>query len=368
MNRGASHGMGRAERYRAIDRLLGMAASMIGASDDPPEPPVAGAAAGAEPRGLVVGLADALEATGFGAGETFAEAARSEEGLALSALRALAEERSADALALLSVLLDDPVAATGLATQLEELGARLAGSLGQERLAVRFLERRAAYRQRYGPAHAVDLVTGLLADPEWLADVEAMLGVEVGAGPPVRLAEASGPTAEQGRWPGPRAQHQRSGFVPFAREPRTPGAPGGGPPGHHPDAHGEDEAMAYLVTLRHLDEARTASFSAHRIGWHELDSGLAGVSDLVLSFEQGAEGLLRQVDPEALSLRLFFGDGPGYDEFTTSSGSLFDVEANPTELRIYLKLRRPPAWSATGLPAAELWRQLSSCVLITEPG
>lgn len=400
--------MNRAERHLAIERLLDLAIVLVAPLDGPVEaaeappalpplalPPLALAPLALPPLALPpIALAEALEATRLDQrGTPF------DDGPAIGALRLLAEGRQAEALASLSTLLDAPLQASGLETRLEELGARLARAGGDERLALRFLERRAVYRRRHRPGHAVELGTRLLADPAWLEDLEAMLG----AGPDEDAADArvdayvgangtSGRGADQeaereagfsAEWASrpsalaplaqPSLSQAEGSFVPLAQEPDTPGGgdgrpPGGDSPTWHEDAAGRDGAMAYLVTLHHLEDARTADFSAHRIGWHELESGLAGVSDLVLSFEHGAERLLRQVDPEVLSLRLFFGEGPGYDEFSTAAGSLFDVEVNPAELRIYVKLRRPAAWSATGLPAAELWRQLSSCVLITEPG
>lgn len=295
--------------------------------------------------------------------------------LALRVLGALAGGRRDAALEDLSGLLDAPLMASGLGTRLEELGAGLATATGDDALASRFLERRAAYRLRHGAAEAVAVLAAVAAEPSWLDDLDAMLG------------DAEGRDAAQPSVPGPPSRPDApadlaalvagiaarppygSGFVPLAREPGEPdGVTGGAADGEAGDAGSRDGAMAYLVTLHHLEDARTADFSAHRIGWDELDSELDGVSDLVLSFEAGSRSLLRQVDPESMSLRLFFGDGPGYDEVSTAAGTLYDVEVNPAELRIYLKLRRPVAWTATGLSPTELWRHLRSCVLITEPG
>jgi hypothetical protein len=130
----------------------------------------------------------------------------------------------------------------------------------------------------------------------------------------------------------------------------------------------DPDTRAYVVTLRHLQDARTATFAVHRVTWHALESEDVAIADLVLAFEGDAAAMLRSLDPETLRLRLFFGDGPAYDEFATTDATLFDVEINPHEARIYLKLRRPAAWDATGLAPSDMWRHLRSCVLITEPG
>lgn len=257
---------------------------------------------------------------------------------------AVLEGRGDAALALLSPLLDEPLRTSMWGARLEAIGAELATAVGDDSLAARFRARREAYLRGYGAGHAVDALAVLASEPEWLDELEAVLAIEHDAGW----------THEQdglARVPPLAAPSVVGGFVPLAGE---------------PDVHGRDDAMAYLVTLHHLEDARTADFSSHRIGWHELDSELDGISDLVLSFEPEAESLLRQVDPDSLSLRLFFGEATGYEEVSTRVGTLYDVEVNPAESRIYLKLRRPPAWSATGLSPADLWRRLSSCVLITE--
>lgn len=396
------------ESHLAVDRLLDLAALVVAPLDDQAGEVDAAWPSGAAtaPRALAAAaLAKAVE----GLPDDPAAAWQDDLALAVGALRLVAGGRQAEALALLTGLLDTPLRSSDLEARLEELGARLSGAQGGgrgdgqgagqgdvdgversgERLALRFLERRAAYRLRYRPGHTVALVAGLAAHQAWLDDLAAMLGADPDDGAAELDAGAFGVT-DAGGEPEPRRHapsrlppHPGGGFMPFAREPGAPGDEAPRPAGGASvgDVTGgaasgdavtvgasRDGAMAYLVTLHHLEDARTADFSAHRIGWHELESGLDRVSDLVLSFERGSEPLLRQVDPEALSLRLFFGGGLGYDEFSTAAGSLFDVEVNPAELRIYVKLRRPAAWSATGLPSAELWRQLSSCVLITEPG
>lgn len=257
---------------------------------------------------------------------------------------AVLEGHGEAALAQLAPLLDEPLLTSPWAGRLEAIGADLADAVGDGSLAARFRARRDAYLRAYGAGHAVDALAALASEPGWLDELEPMLAIEHDA---PKTHEHDGP-AHVAPFAAPSTL---GGFVPLAGE---------------RDAHGRDDAVAYLVTLHHLEDARTADFSSHRIGWHELDSELDGISDLVLSFEPEAENLLRQVDPDSLSLRLFFGEATGFEEVSTRVGTLYDVEVNPAESRIYLKLRRPPAWSATGLSPADVWRRLSSCVLITE--
>jgi hypothetical protein len=258
-----------------------------------------------------------------------------ELGTATAAVRALAAGDTEPALAVLERVLDAPLLPSPLESLLEEVGALLARNADAPALAHRFLERRRAYRQRFGEGAALYGLVGLLSEPERFAQLD--LATRTGDDEP---AAASPPEA-----------HDRGvpvrGFVPFSDD-------------------GEAAASAYVVTLRHLEDATTASFAVHRVVWHDLESEDPSISDLVLAFERDARSMLRTIDPETLRLRLFFGDGPAYDEVASSDGSLFDVEVNPLEGRIYLKLVRPTAWRATELPPAELWRHLTSCVLITE--
>lgn len=294
---------------------------------------------------LVEALADmdveerptSLREAGGGAAE---QAARELE-LAREALQAIAVGEGERALGLLLPLLARPMVPSPFETALEEVGARLAMAAGDSLLATRFVERRQVYWQRFSGGAALLGLSRLLADPEAFETVAAALETALDDGDPWMPEPAAGSRA------GPKAGVE-PGFEPFAME--------------------EAQANAYVVTLRHLEDARTASFAVHRVGWHELEGDDPEVSDLVLSFEPSAADMLRGLDPEMLCLRLFFGDGPAFDEVSTADGSLFEVEINPPESRIYLKLRRPPAWSATNLAAAELWRHLRSCVLITEPG
>ncbi len=239
-----------------------------------------------------------------------------------------------EALLALRPLLDTPLRPSPFETALEDVGARLAADTGDATLLQAFLERRRAYLRRFSGGAALHGLGVLLERPDSLDALASMVdGADdepvVHAPPPLPL-------------PAP------SGFVPFGASP-------------------EPDTPAYVVTLRHLQDARTATFAVHRVVWHELESDDVTLSDLVLAFESDAAPMLRSIDPETLRLRLFFGDGPAYDEAAIAEGTLFDVEINPPEGRIYLKLRRPAAWNATELPPAALWRQLRSCVLITEP-
>lgn len=264
--------------------------------------------------------------------------------IAADVLRAIADGEAGAALGHLLHVLASPLVPSPFETALEELGARLATSLGDGVLASRFLERRRVYRDRYAGGAALVGLAGLLADPDVFDAVARALG------PPVAQADLATPEPAHVSATHPWMPLD-PGFAPFSVEEETP-----------------NQANAYVVTLRHLEDARTAGFAVHRVVWHELEGDDPEISDLVLSFETNAADMLRGLDPELLRLRLFFGDGPAFDEVATADGSLFDVEVNPPEGRIYLKLRRPAAWSATNLPAAELWRQLRSCVLIAEQG
>jgi hypothetical protein len=251
-----------------------------------------------------------------------------------AALIAINAGARADALAALLPLLDAPLRPSPFETALEEVGARVAADLGDAALLQAFLERRRAYARRFAGGAALIGMGMLLERP---ASFDS-------------LASTADEDAHEVHQPAPSLPLPApSGFVPFAAE-------------------ADPDTRAYVVTLRHLQDARTASFAVHRVAWHDLESDDVAVSDLVLAFENDAGAMLRAIDPETLRLRLFFGDGPAYDEAATAEGTLFDVEVNPPEGRIYLKLRRPAAWGATGLPVAELWRNLRSCVLITEPG
>ncbi len=275
--------------------------------------------------------------------------------IARRALWAIADGDNAKALTILSEVLEAPLRPCPFEARLEELGARLA-TADDAVLAARFLERRQIYRQRFANGEALIGLSVLVGDPEAMDALAATLepGVAAAAGwftmdaAPGFDHPATDAADVLGRSPAPAP-----GFVPFAVG----------------DEHDRPaSANAYVVTVRHLEDARTATFAVYRVNWHELEGVDPAVSDLVLSFETPAAELLRRVDPERLRLRLFFGDGPAFDELSTTDRSLFDVEVNPPENRIYLKLRRPPVWSALGLPPAELWRHLHSCVLITEPG
>ncbi len=251
-----------------------------------------------------------------------------------AALAAIAAGTRDQALVALRPLLDAPLRPSPLETTLEDLGARLAADEGDRALLHAFLERRRAYMQRFALGAALLGLEMLLERPAALDTLSTPIDGEVD-----RVVAP----------PPPPPPPSVSGFVPFAAVP-------------------DPRTAAYVVTLRHLEDARTATFAVHRVAWHDLESADVGLSDLVLAFESEAAPMLRSIDPEMLRLRLFFGDGPAYDEAATADGTLFDVEINPPEGRIYLKLRRPAAWNATGLPPAELWRHLRSCVLITEPG
>lgn len=273
----------------------------------------------------------------LGTGDHAAAAqAREELAWARSALEAIAAGAHAKALLALQPVLDAPLRPSPFETALEDVGARLASVVGDETQLQAFLARRHAYTRRFARGAALQGLGVLLERPDWLDALDTAHGPEDDE----PVARAAGPSLPL---PSP------SGFVAFAASP-------------------EPDTPAYVVTLRHLQDAPTATFAVHRVAWHDLESDDATLSDLVLAFESDAGAMLRSLDPETLRLRLFFGDGPSYDEVATANGTLFDVEVNPPEGRIYLKLRRPAAWGATGLPPAELWRNLRSCVLITEPG
>lgn len=273
-----------------------------------------------------------------GADPDTAAQARDELAWAAATVAAVAGGAPELALRVVRPILDAPLRPSPFETALEEAGARLASDAGDAPLALAFLERRRAYQSRFALGAALLGLGVLLERPAWADALEPADGADVAADAPDRGAHA---------FPTPVGAPAPSGFVPFAAaDPETP---------------------AYVVTLRHLRDARTATFAVHRVAWHDLGSDDAGLSDLVLAFENDAGPMLRAVDPERLRLRLFFGDGPAYDEAATSDGTLFDVEVNPPEGRIYVKLRHPAAWQATDLPPTELWRHLRSCVLITEP-
>lgn len=261
--------------------------------------------------------------------------AREELAWARAALEAIAAGERPEALVALRPLLAAPLRPSPFETALEDVGVRLAADAGDASLLQAFLERRRAYTQTFGTGAALHGLGVLLERPALFDALASAL--DLADDEPIHHAPAPLPP------PAP------SGFVPFAA-PTDPDTP------------------AYVVTLRHLQDAPTATFAVHRVAWHDLESDDVTVSDLVLAFESDAGPMLRSLDPETLRLRLFFGDGPSYDEAATADGTLFDVEINPPEGRIYLKLRRPAAWGATDLPPAELWRHLRSCVLITEPG
>lgn len=297
-------------------------------------PLLAAVAAGDEGLASIPALAHATAGLP-GEGEAAAQA-RQELAWARAALTALAARAPTDALRVLRDVLEAPLRPSPFETALEDVGVRLAAAEGDAALLHAFLERRRAYTQRFGGGAALQGLGALLELPESLDALASTLGGD----DPVAHAQAPLPSS---------ARVSPSGFVPFAASP-DPATP------------------AYVVTLRHLQDARTATFAVHRVAWHDLESDDATLSDLVLAFESDAGPMLRSIDPETLRLRLFFGDGPAYDEAATVDGTLLDVEVNPPEGRIYLKLRRPAAWGATDLPPAELWRNLRSCVLITEPG
>ncbi|MBX3144495.1 MAG: hypothetical protein KF813_12100 [Trueperaceae bacterium] len=260
--------------------------------------------------------------------------------VAESALSALAASDRAGALTALGAVLAAPLRPSPFDTALEELGVKLALDAVDEAAHGRFRQRSEAYEAVFGAGEALQAVSLLNADHDLVAWLDELLDLEDALEPDV----GDIPRAEAGLGIG--RPDVASYFTPMA---------------------GEDAPDELVVKLRHLVDARTATFAEHNVHWHEIPGEDLAVSDLVLSFEPDAEPLLRSLDPEALRIRLFFGEGPAYDEFSAAQGTLSDVEVNPPENRIYMKLRWPTEWRALGVSSAQIWSRLEYCVLISEP-
>lgn len=135
----------------------------------------------------------------------------------------------------------------------------------------------------------------------------------------------------------------------------------------------ETPARAYLVQVRRLTDPRVAQFAIVPSTLVDLTDGDAlgredgrggRYADLVLDFGD-APGLLREVEPDDLALRLVFERSGEFEPFSAADGTLFDVEAVPEEGRLYFKLRVPGAWAATGLPLEAIWPNVESVVLLS---
>lgn len=300
-------------------------------------------------------LARLLEAarSGVGSGastDNNRDAARqgsAEIALAERVLASLAAGDVAGAEAGLHAVLEEPQRLSPLETALEELGVELALGSGNQETLARFGQRREAYDSAYAEGAALGAVSALMIDSELVAFLDEMLAQG-------ELEDVLERQRVNGLDVGAAAQQAVSSsgslFIPMA----------------HSAADDADTPVDREVILRYLLDARTATFSEYAVHWHELQVDDSAVSDLVISFESDAEILLRSIDPEALRVRLFFGQDAAFEEFSTAGGTLRDVEVNPPESRIYMKLQWPAEWLAADIAHGELWSRLAYCVLISE--
>lgn len=149
------------------------------------------------------------------------------------------------------------------------------------------------------------------------------------------------------------------GFVPFA------GA------GH------ETLTRDHVVQVHKLTDPRTAAFALHRATLVDItgddafgceDAGSRRYADLVLDFSGEALPLLRELDTCKLTMRFIF-RSEDFETFSVTQKTLFDLEADFEEVRLYFKLRVPTTWVAADLPLQVARSNLESCVLLSDaPG
>lgn len=247
------------------------------------------------------------------------------------AVDALAEAQAgaeATALEALRPLLQAPLLPHPLEAAPERFGARLAHARGDLESAARFAERADAHEATFTSAAALDGVGALHDAGALLASLRSDAGADESAWRPVVVA----PTT----------------FVAQA-------------------ASREASTRAYVVTVRHElagADARFELYSATLSDITDADGTLPFEADLVLAFAHDAAAMLRRLDPERLELRLVFLGSATYEAFSSLDGSLRDVEPAPLEGRLYLRLRVPAAWRATGITLDAIWSSLESCVLL----
>lgn len=264
--------------------------------------------------------------------------------VAAAVLSCLAAHDEAGALGAAEALLGEPPLRGPLEVKLGLLAARLADKAGDAPLAARFRE---------GLPNAA---------PASLPDAlgEALLS------PYLTGAALTEPFEEL-----PDASLESPAFFPDAApryEPRYE-------PHFEPlSASGEEvPARTYLVPVRHLKDAESATFALYEATLADITyggplgrKGAGGpYADLVLEFGPDADAPLGTLEPAALGVRLVFRGSRAVDTFSAAAGTLFDVELSPFERRVYFKLRVPAVWTAAGVPLELVWANLECCVLLT---
>jgi hypothetical protein len=230
------------------------------------------------------------------------------------------------ALALLVALLEAPFAPHPLGAAPERFAARLAAVLGDDVAVQRFAARATALEGAFGDAEALAGVGSLLVHGE----LRATLTADV----PAR----------------PASERPPSTFVAQAAD--------------------EASTRAYVVTVGHRRDPHGTRFELHRATLSDITDdhgGVPAIADLVLAFDADAAAMLERLDPEQLELRFVFRGSTTFEGFDTHRGNLFDVEAVPSEGRLYLRLLLPTGWTAAGVALEDIWWSLESCVLV-DPG
>lgn len=207
------------------------------------------------------------------------------QGVAPYAVRLAREWRDPErALANLRGLLDRPVKPDPLVEPLLRWGVRLASDTEDEPLRCRFERALAAYQERFAAAHA-------------LSD----------------LGDAS--TS--------RALASRKGLRPYAATDAVDGP--------------------VRISLLRLRDPVSVRFESTEADLSEIGDASQPYREIVLELDEDGAWLER-LDPHDLTLRFVLDDR--YVEVSTHEGDLFDVEVNPHERRVYLKVRTAPAsWS-----------------------
>jgi hypothetical protein len=118
-------------------------------------------------------------------------------------------------------------------------------------------------------------------------------------------------------------------------------------------APGETPADGHTLWIRRLRDARTARFDSFRARLYNLSESGLEYQEVGLELSEDGTGLLHDLDPASLRLRLVFESR--FVELTSADLSLFDVEVNLLEQRLYFKLR----------PTERLrWDELESIVIM----
>lgn len=217
------------------------------------------------------------------------------ETILLAALTIAHLQQPAVALAHLQKAIELPTAPDPLFEPLLRCGEIMARGQGDERLANRFADALAVYRQRYAVGHAL------------MQMGEAMTEWALAAAAPLRPLSA---------------------------------------------VESDEEEDSRQITLMRLRDASSARFQRAPARLYDISEEGLGFREIVLEVLDDQVQILESLAPGELSLRMVYSER--FTEASASDGSLFDVEINVAERRIYSKLRQT-GWD---------WRSVESIVVM----